>query len=129
MKDDKARHKILPPSKFGLVQITRQRVRPQKQVNTTEENPNLNGKIESPIILVDRIQEHIANVVSSYKGKIYLHIHPFVAAYLTKGVKSVRNEWLLKYKRWIKVVPRDSFKYLEFQIQNEKKEILYKYSN
>ncbi|MDR2122931.1 MAG: Rne/Rng family ribonuclease [Flavobacteriaceae bacterium] len=129
MKDDKAKHKILPPSKFGLVQITRQRVRPQKQLNTTEDNPNFNGKIESPIILIDRIQEYMTNILGSYKGKVYLHTHPFVAAYLTKGLKSIRNEWFLTYKRWVKVVSRDSFKYLEFQILNEKKEILYKHSN
>lgn len=130
MKNDKAKHKILPPSKFGLVQLTRQRVRPQKQVNTTEDNPNPNGKIESPIVLLDRIQEHIFNFLASPKEKkIYLHVHPFVAAYLTKGLKSIRNMWFLKYKKWVKVIPRDSFKYLEFQIQNDKKEILYMFSN
>ncbi|MDR1877325.1 MAG: Rne/Rng family ribonuclease [Flavobacteriaceae bacterium] len=129
MKDDKAKHKILPPSKFGLVQITRQRVRPQKQVNTTEDNPNTNGKIESPIVLIGRIREHMAETMNSYKGKIYLHAHPFVAAYLTKGFTSIRNKWFFKHKRWVKIIPRDSFKYLEFQIQGEKKEILHKYSN
>ncbi|MGM5631174.1 Rne/Rng family ribonuclease [Apibacter raozihei] len=129
MKDDKAKHKILPPSKFGLIQVTRQRVRPQKQLNTTEDNPNPNGKIESPIVLIDRIQENISNIITSQKGRIYLHVHPFVAAYLTKGLKSIRNEWFFKYKRWIKIIPRDSFKYLEFQILNDKKEVLHKYSN
>ncbi len=129
MKNDKAKHKILPPSKFGLIQITRQRVRPQKQLNTTEDNPNPNGKVESSIILVDRIQEQIANVIASQQGKIYLHVHPFVAAYLTKGLRSVRNEWFLKYKRWVRIIARDSFKYLEFQIQNDKKEVLYRHSN
>ena len=130
MKDDKAKHKILPPSKFGLVQITRQRVRPQKQVNTTEENPNPNGKVESPIVLIDKIQECISNTVSSsYKGKIFLHVHPFVAAYLSKGMSSIRNQWFIKYKRWVRIISRDSFKYLEFQVQNEKKDILYKDSN
>lgn len=129
MKDDKAKHKILPPSKFGLVQITRQRVRPQKQLNTTEENPNINGKVESPIVLVDKIQQQILNAIVYNKGKLYLHTHPFVAAYLTKGIKSIRNEWFLNYKRWIRVIPRDSFKYLEFQIQNEDKEVIFKFSN
>jgi ribonuclease G len=129
MKNDKAKHKILPPSKFGIVQITRQRVRPQKQLNTTEENPNINGKVESPIVLVDKIQQQILNATVNNKGKLYLHTHPFVAAYLTKGIKSIRNEWILNYKRWIRVIPRDSFKYLEFQIQNENKDVIYKFSN
>ncbi|TWP22532.1 ribonuclease E/G [Apibacter muscae] len=128
MSIDKAKHKILPPSKFGLVQITRQRVRPQKQVNTLENNPNPDGKIESPIVLVDKIQDQIQSLVHS-KNKLFLHAHPFVCAYLTKGVKSIRNQWFLKYKKWIRVIPRDGFKYLEFQVQNDKKEILYQHSN
>ena len=55
MQLSRTKHKVLPPSKFGLVQITRQRVRPERVIKTDEENPNKNGEVEAPIILIDKI--------------------------------------------------------------------------
>lgn len=129
MKRDKAKHKILPPSKFGLIQITRQRTRPEKQIETKEENPNIDGEILAPIVVVERMEEAIRNIMQKEKGKLYLHVHPFVEAYLTKGFKSIQTKWLLKYKKWITIIPRDSFKYLEYHLYNSKKEELISYSN
>ncbi|MGB6084326.1 Rne/Rng family ribonuclease [Moheibacter sp.] len=122
MQKDKAKHKILPPSKFGLIQITRQRVRPELNIITTEENPNADEKVEAPIILIGRIEQVLRNIMET-KGKklneISLHVHPFVAAYLTKGIPSIRQKWYVKYKKWIKIVPRDSYKYLQFNFLNK----------
>ena len=129
MKRDKARHKILPPSKFGLIQITRQRNRSEKQIETSEENPNKDGEILAPIVVVERMEEQIRTIIQKEKGKIFLHVHPFVEAYLTKGLKSIRMKWFLKYKKWVIIVPRDSFKYLEYKIQNSNKEELASFSN
>ncbi|MCB9201753.1 MAG: Rne/Rng family ribonuclease [Flavobacteriales bacterium] len=121
MSSDKAKHKILPPSKFGLVQITRQRVRPQKEVSTFEEEPN-NGKVEAPILTIERIENEINQIVTRYKGKIYLHVHPFIASYLKIGFPSVRIKWFYKYKRLVTIVERDAYKYLEFSFFNDKNE-------
>lgn len=129
MKRDKSRHKILPPSKFGLIQITRQRNRPEKQIETKEENPNKDGEILAPIVVVERMGEAIRNLMQKEKGKLYLHVHPFVEAYLTKGINSIQMKWFLKYKKWVTIIPRDSFKYLEFRLVNSKKEELMVYSN
>lgn len=129
MKRDKARHKILPPSKFGLIQLTRQRVRPEKQIDTKEENPNADGEILAPIVVVERMEEIIRNMIQKEKGKLYLHVHPFVEAYLTKGIMSIQTKWYLKFKKWVTIIPRDSFKYLEFRLYNAKKEELAGYSN
>ncbi|KMQ71951.1 Rne/Rng family ribonuclease [Chryseobacterium koreense] len=129
MKRDKARHKILPPSKFGLIQITRQRTRPEKQIETAEVNPNAEGEILPPIVVVERMEERIRNIIQQHKGKIFLHAHPFVEAYLTKGIVSIQTKWYLKYKKWVTIIPRDSFKYLEYKIINSKKEELASYSN
>lgn len=129
MKRDKARHKILPPSKFGLIQMTRQRVRPEKYIETNEDNPNKDGEITAPIVIIERMEESIRNIIQKEKGKVYLHVHPFVEAYLTKGIMSIQNKWFLRYKKWVTVIPRDSFKYLEFKLVNSKKEELMSYSN
>jgi len=129
MKRDKARHKILPPSKFGLIQITRQRVRPEKIIDTKEENPNEIGEISAPIVIVEQMEEAIKNHLIHEKSKLYLHVHPFVEAYLTKGIfTSIRMKWLFKYNKWVTIIPRDSYKYLEYRLYNEEKKELMNHS-
>ncbi|GIZ15465.1 ribonuclease E/G [Capnocytophaga catalasegens] len=119
MKDDRAKHKILPPSKFGLIQITRQRVRPELHIKTREENPNQGGEIEAPIVIIDKITTELEKIMSesTYKGRICLNAHPFIAAYLTNGFLSIRVKWFLKYKRWIRILPRDAYTYLEYRFK------------
>ncbi len=113
MEDDKAKHKILPPSKFGLIQITRQRVRPEVNIKTREENPNENGEIEAPILIIDKISSHLERIIKDHK-KIVLNVHPFVAAYLKRGFPSIRSKWYFEYKKWVKIIPRDAYTYLEY---------------
>lgn len=116
MTEDRAKHKILPPSKFGLVQITRQRVRQERKIKTREEDPNGNGnEIQAPILIIDKIQEELEKHLNNGKNKIALHAHPFVAAFITKGYPSIRSKWFMKHKKWIKVVPRDAYTYLEYK--------------
>ncbi len=121
MKEDRAKHKILPPSKFGLIQITRQRVRPEMNIKTREENPSNDqeNEVEAPIILVDKISEEIDTLVNKGINNINLNIHPFIAAFLEKGYPSVRLKWYFKHKKWIKIVPRDAYKYLEYNFLDE----------
>ena len=116
MKDDRAKHKILPPSKFGLVQITRQRVRPEMNIKTREEDPSNgeSGEIEAPIVLVDKITEDLKRLFKKDYKKITLHTHPFIAAFLTKGFPSVRTKWFMEHKKWVKVQPRDAYTYFEY---------------
>src|SRR5690554_1362794 len=122
MNDDKAKHKILPPSKFGLIQITRQRVRPEVSIKTKEEDlNNENGEIEAPILVIDKISSDLERIIKDHK-KVVLNAHPFVAAYITKGFPSIRTKWFLEYKRWIKVVPRDAYTYLEYHFFNKEDE-------
>ncbi len=125
MKNDRAKHKILPVSRFGLVEITRQRVRPEMNIQTREENPDGNGEIEAPILIIDQIEHRLELISGQDKDKnIFLHTHPFIAAYLTKGwFNSLRRKWSKKYKKNLKVIPRDSFKFLEYQYFNSKDEL------
>ena len=121
MKDDRAKHKILPPSKFGLIQITRQRVRPEMDIKTAEENPNgsLGGEIEAPIILVDKMQDKLEKLFKTGTKKVTINAHPFVAAYLTKGFPSIRSKWFMEHKKWVKVQPRDAYTYLEYNFTDK----------
>jgi len=122
MKDDRAKHKVLPPSKFGLVQITRQRVRPEVKIKTTEVNPSGNGQeVEAPIVLLEKIDNDLERIMKSkHKNKkLVLNTHPFIAAYLTKGFPSIRYKWFLEYKKWIKIQPRDAYTYLEYRFKDK----------
>ncbi|MGB5371891.1 MAG: ribonuclease E/G [Flavobacteriaceae bacterium] len=128
MKDDRAKHKILPPSKFGLIQITRQRVRPEINIKTTEEDPNKpGGEVEAPIGIVDRVNSDLEKLLKgpAKENVVTLNIHPFIAAYLTKGFPSIRTKWFLEYKKWIKIQPRDAYTYLEYRFKNKEGKTIY----
>ena len=127
MAFDRTKHKILPPSKFGLVQITRQRVRPELVIKTQEPNPSRSGEVEAPIVLLDKIEAELDKLmVSNEYKKIALNAHPFIAAYLKKGLPSIQQRWFLKYKKWIKILPRDAYQYLNFNFTNSEGEIVKK---
>jgi ribonuclease G len=120
MADERAKHKILPPSKFGLIQITRQRVRQEVNIKTREENPDGDGtgEIQAPILVIEEITEELERHLKTGLKKVTLHAHPFVAAFITKGYPSVRSKWFVKHKKWIKVMPRDACTFLEFHNVN-----------
>ncbi|WP_185883007.1 Rne/Rng family ribonuclease [Blattabacterium cuenoti] len=120
MKKDRAKHQILPPNEFGLVEFTRHRVRPElKKFQYNNKNYTL-----SYIFCLEFI---IENILKKYENdiNIQLHIHSFVSAYLKKGFPSIQQKWFVKYKIWIKLVSQDSFKYTEYKIINNNREILY----
>jgi ribonuclease G len=124
MSTDRAKHKILPVSRFGLVEITRQRVRPEMEIQTREENPDGTGEVEAPILIIDEIENKLELITKLGKEKkIFLHAHPFIAAYLTKGFfNSLRRKWSHRFGKNIKVVPRDSHKFLEYHFFNSANE-------
>ena len=124
MDDDRAKHKILPPSRFGLVEITRQRVRPEMNIKTLEANPDGKGEVEAPILIIDKMESTLEALMKRGEKVRELHTHPFIAAYLTAGWKSLRKKWNRDYKMKFKVVSRDAYKYLEYHLFNEKGEEL-----
>jgi ribonuclease G len=104
MQKDRAQHTILPLSKFGLMQITRQRVRPEVRINTAEVCPTCegSGKINPTVLLTDDIERDLVFILQSRpKSKIKITVHPFVEAYLKKGLPSQQHRWWLKHQKWI----------------------------
>ncbi len=116
MASDRARHTVLPLSKFGLMQITRQRVRPETKIDNKELCPTCRGtgKIAPAILLDSEIENQIAYFVEE-QGVRYLKlsVHPYVASYLVKGLFSLRLRWMFKYKCIIKIHPDESVGYVE----------------
>lgn len=118
MEPDRTKHSILPLSKFGLMQITRQRVRPEMHINTRETCPTCDGtgEISPSVLIVERIENQLSELVKTYKGKhISIRVHPFIAAYINKGFfTSLRGKWRRKYKSGLKITPISSYDFLEF---------------
>ncbi len=117
MHGDRAKHNILPPSKFGLVQITRQRLRPEVNIEVLEVCPSCGGtgKIQPSVLFVEQVEKSLNYIFSELKEKsVSLGIHPYIAAYLNIGWWSKLRQWKWKYKKTIKVTPMDSYSFMEF---------------
>ena len=127
MKTDRAKHKILPMSPFGLIQITRQRVRPEMNVITAEKCPTCDGsgEITNSIVIVDEIENRLKYLLQNLnlKGSITIEVHPYIYAYFTKGfLNSIRFNWLFKYKRWIKVKQVNALHFGQYRFLNKQAE-------
>ena len=127
MQKDRARHNILPLSKFGLMQITRQRVRPAIDVNVEETCPTCFGKgtIKSSVLFVDQLESKIDQLVNKIGiRKFYLQVHPYVAAYINKGLFSLKRKWQLKYGIGIHVIPSQAMAFLQYEFYDSKKHFI-----
>ena len=125
MANDRTKHNILPLSKFCLMQITRQRVRPEEIIETAEKCPTCNGsgKIMPTVLLIDDLDSKVNYILKDLnKQKLVLNVHPYIAAYLTKGLKSYRNRWLFKYFKWIKIESDHALSFLEYHFFDENAE-------
>ena len=127
MQKDRARHNILPLSKFGLMQITRQRVRPAMDVNVEETCPTCHGqgKIKSSFLFTDQLESKIDTMVNKIGIKrFYLHVHPYVAAYINKGVFSMKMQWQLKYGLGVHIVPSQKLAFLQYEFYDAKHQFI-----
>lgn len=118
MKRDRARHNILPLSKFGLMQITRQRVRPVTEVTVDETCPTCMGKgtIKSSFLFTDALEQKIDFIVTQLNIKNFtLHVHPYVAAYINQGFISLRLRWQMKYGFGVRVTPNQRLAFLQYE--------------
>ena len=123
MREDRAKHKILAPSRFGLIEITRQRVRPQITIKTRESCPSCNGsgEIEAPIVFVEQLKDKLDMLAQKKSVKeITLVAHPFVIAYLKKGFPSFQFKWSLKNRIFLYLRENHSFSFLEHSFINSK---------
>ena len=127
MQKDRARHNILPLSKFGLMQITRQRVRPAMDVSVEETCPTCFGKgtIKSSILFTDQLESKIANLVNKIGvKKFYLHVHPYVAAYINQGFISLKRRWQMKYGMGVRIISSQKLAFLQYEFYDANKQFI-----
>ena len=127
MDSDRTKHNILPLSKFGLMQITRQRVRPELNIQTVEKCPTCKGtgEVASTVLFVDDIENHISFLIneSNYK-QLTLKVHPYIAGYINNGFFSLKWKWFFRFKKLIRVKSVSSYHFLEFHFFDKNGEII-----
>lgn len=117
MLNDRTKHNILPLSKFGLLQITRQRVRPEMHIVTNERCPSCQGtgQTRPTILFTDELEGDLSFIVDKIKTrKIYLNVHPFVASYLRAGLFPLSWKWSIRNRIWLRIQPVTSYHMLEY---------------
>ncbi len=122
MKLDRTKHNILPLSKFCLMQITRQRVRPEQHVETAEKCPTCKGtgEVTPSILLTDEIESRIEYIYKDLqRKKITVHVHPFIEAYIKKGWWSLLRKWQVKYRKKLRIQAINSLGFLDYNFFDE----------
>lgn len=126
MRPDRAKHAVLPISKFGLMQITRQRMKPEVTINTQEICPSCNGtgKISSALILEDEIEKNLSYLLNHQHKELTLVVHPIIFAYLTKGrlFRSRQWKWRWKYKQKVNIKENSNYHLTEFHFYDKHEE-------
>jgi len=127
MKSDRAKFTVLPLTKFGLMQITRQRVRPELNISTVEKCPTCNGtgKINASISVADQIESKLDYILTRQnESKITLIVHPYLYAYFTAGWPSIRLNWFFKYKKWVRIEKDSSLGVTEFHFKDQQDQFI-----
>lgn len=125
MSQDRAKHTILPASKFGLIQITRQRVRPELVIETLEKCPTCNGtgEIQPSILITDEIENTLRYILKEQNEKsVTLWVNPFIEAYIKQGFPSIRMKWYFKFKKWVQVKSNLNYHINEYHFLNKQDE-------
>jgi ribonuclease G len=124
MKLDRAKHAVLPISKFGLMQITRQRMKPEMKINTSEICPSCEGtgKVSSTLVLEDEIEKNLSYLIMQKHKGLTVEVHPILHTYLTSGLFSKRLKWSWRYKQKIRIKPNTGYHLTEFRFFDESEE-------
>jgi ribonuclease G len=121
MEDDKAKHNVLPPSRFGVIELTRQRVRPETEIDTSESCPTCNGtgEVQAAILIIDEIESTLNYLLTEKDmNGLTVSVHPFVHAFLTKGLPSMQHKWWWRWRKWVKVNPDGAQQFLAFSLRD-----------
>jgi ribonuclease G len=125
MKSDRAKHNMIPPSKFGIIEITRQRVRPETDIETSETCPTCNGsgEVQASILFAEEIENNLSYLLNDRKEKgVTLLVHPYLEAFFKKGLISKQWSWFFKYKQWIPVRGVTAHHLLQYSFVNKSNE-------
>jgi ribonuclease G len=126
LSKDRAKHNIAPPSKFGVVELTRQRVRPETDINTSEKCPSCGGtgEVQATVLIIEEIENTLRYLIESNEKSIELLVHPFIESHLKRGLMSIQRKWFFTHKKWIPIRAVSKYSLLEFNFVNSGNEII-----
>ena len=119
MSKDTVKHDVQPLTKSNVMLITRHRVKPVLQVDNSQACPMCcgSGKVEPTVQIADRIEKHLIGVLEENENKsVTLVVHPFIYSYFTNGILSKKNQWMMKYKKWINIKQDFSLGLMDYKI-------------
>ncbi|MEN8158236.1 MAG: Rne/Rng family ribonuclease [Bacteroidota bacterium] len=122
MSTDKTKHNILPLTKFGLMQITRQRVRPEMHIETAENCPTCNGtgKAQPPILFPEMVKNELSVLIEEHQlSRVTVNLHPFIATYLKRGFNSEEKKWRRDLGCKVKIQSVDSLHFMEYRVYKD----------
>lgn len=125
MRSDRAKHNIIPPSKFGVVEITRQRVRPETDIQTSETCPTCNGsgEVQASILFAEEIENNLNFLLTERReNHVAMLVHPYLEAFFKRGLISRQVKWFFKYKKWIPVRGITANHLLQYSFVNKQNE-------
>ncbi len=127
MKSDRAKHNILPPSRFGVIEITRQRVRPETDIETSEKCPVCEGtgEISASILFADEVENHLTYLLADRKvDNVALRVHPYIESHFKRGIVSKQMKWFLKFKKWVPIVGVTDYHLLQYSFQDKSGKVI-----
>jgi ribonuclease G len=122
MESDRSKYTVLPLTKFGLMQITRQRVRPEMNITTREKCPTClgTGTVSATLGISDQAEQVLEHLLVKQNEKsVSLLVHPYLYSYFTKGFPSRRMRWFMKFNRWVRIVQDSSLALNDFKFINK----------
>ncbi|HOU47503.1 MAG TPA: ribonuclease E/G, partial [Chitinophagales bacterium] len=121
MRPDKAKHVILPVSKFGLMEITRQRMKEQVMIDTREPlfHGNNKYKVDQPLQIIDNIKVELMQLKPHKEKNFLLYAHPFIYAYLKKDTFSFRMYWYAKTGKVIRLIQDSSLHLGDYKLMTK----------
>jgi len=98
------------------MQLTRQRMKPEMNINTQEQCPSCQGtgKISSTLVLEDEIEKNLSYLSDQKHKTLAISVHPILYAYLTKGFITKRRKWAWKYKLNLTIRENNAYHLTEF---------------
>ncbi len=127
MKSDRAKHNILPPSRFGVIEITRQRVRPETDIETSEKCPVCEGtgEISASILFADEVENHLTYLLADRKvDHVTLQVHPYIESHFKRGIISKQMKWFLKFKKWVPIVGVTDYHLLQYSFKDKSGKVI-----
>ncbi|MGM0479676.1 MAG: Rne/Rng family ribonuclease [Bacteroidota bacterium] len=127
MKSDRAKHNILPPSRFGVIEITRQRVRPETDIETSEKCPVCEGtgEISASILFADEVENHLTYLLEDRKvDNVTLRVHPYIESHFKRGIISKQLKWFLKFKKWVPIVGVTDYHLLQYSFKDKSGKVI-----